>query len=377
MGRKRIAWFTIDSFVDCDFIPIDYVSKYYDIDWFIVLPKEGSRYHESDFNEYSLTHPNLRLFFLYEKYRIRDPRRIAFAYKFGKRLVKTEADLFYINTVATSPWFSALWWQLPKDNKIITAHQGEVHAGMKFKNLSNLSRDLIYKHASVVNLFSDAQASLFEKRYPNRKIYIIRLSLKDYGIPTIPHASSRDECVNFLFFGLINFGKNVEILIDAACNLYERGVRNFKVKICGTCKSWNYYQQRIKYPEIFDLSIGFVDNSYVPNLFAEMHYCVQPYRAVSQSGVMKVAFQYNTPVIVSNLPGFMDELVEGVNGFSFKTEDVKDLEAIMKERIDNFKNEYDELVANMANHTKATYSPDSIGQKYVSMFNEVLSVEKY
>ena len=108
--------------------------------------------------------------------------------------------------------------------------------------------------------------------------------------------------------------------------LYEKGLRGFKVKICGVCKSWDFYQKRIRYPELFDLNIGFVKNEDIPNLLSESHYCVQPYRAVSQSGVVKVAFQYDTPVIVSNLPGFMDEVVEGLNGFSFMVENVSDLE---------------------------------------------------
>ena len=315
--KRKIAWVTIDSFVDCDFVPIDYVSKNYDVDWFVVMPTENSRYKESEFETYTREHPTVNVHFVYEKHRMRDPRRIAFYYSLGRTLLCTKADIYYINAVTATPWFSLLWWQLPKDKRIITAHQGAVHAGMKYKFLSNFSRDLIYKHAHVVNMFSNAQATLFKERYTKCIIKMIPLSLKDYGTPSVASASAKDKYVKFLFFGLINYGKNVDLLIDAACNLYEKGLRGFKVKICGVCKSWDFYQKRIRYPELFDLNIGFVKNEDIPNLLSESHYCVQPYRAVSQSGVVKVAFQYNTPVIVTRLPGFMDEVVEGLNGFSF------------------------------------------------------------
>lgn len=367
--KKKVAWVTIDSFVDCDFVPIDYVLKDFDVDWFVVMPIENSRYKEYEFDTYSKEHPTLNVHFVYEKHRMRDPRRIGYYYSLGHKLLATKADVYYINAVATSPWLVFLWWQLPKDKRIITAHQGAVHAGMKYKLLSNFSRDLIYRYAPVVNMFSNAQATLFKGRYSRSIIKVIPLSLKDYGRPTVPGASAKDNEVKFLFFGLINYGKNVDLLIDAACNLYEKGLRGFKVKICGICKSWDFYQNRIKYPELFDLNIGFVKNEDIPNLLAESHYCVQPYRAVSQSGVVKVAFQYNTPVIVTNLPGFMDDVVEGLNGFSFMVENVTDLERVMKERVDNFHNEYDALVSKMARYTKDTYSPKIIGNKYVEMFN--------
>ena len=371
---KKIAWVTIDSFVDCDYVPIDYVSKEYDVDWFIVMPTENSRYKETEFETFSKEHPMVNIHFVYEKHRMRDPRRVGFYYVLGRKLLGTKADIYYINVVATSPWLSVLWWQLPKDKRIITAHQGAVHVGMKYKFLSNFSRDLIYRQAQVVNMFSNAQATLFKERYSKSIIKVIPLSLKDYGKPSVISASSKDNEVIFLFFGLINYGKNVDLLIDAACNLYEKSLRNFKVKICGVCKSWDFYQKRIRYPALFDLNIGFVKNEDIPNLLAESHYCVQPYRAVSQSGVVKVAFQYNTPVIVTNLPGFMDDVVEGLNGFSFMVENVTDLERVMRERVENFHNEYDVLVSKMEHYTKETYSPEIIGNKYIEMFNSLLSI---
>src|SRR5574344_1486956 len=371
-AKKKICWITADCFADCDFTPIDIVSKKYDVEWILVLPLMNPRYQESEFEQFKLEHFNVHVKFFYVKHRIRDLRRIIAAYKLGKMALNTNADIYYVNAVPSTPWYCALWYQLPIKKRIVTAHQGMVHEGMKYKAISKFSRNLIYRYAPVVNMFSNAQSKIFKNNYPMSRLEVIPLSLKDYGIPSIKKASGNDDCLKFLFFGLINYGKNVDLLIDAACNLYDKGTRGFKVLIYGTCKDWSFYQKKIKYPEIFDIFIGFIENSDIPNLISQTHYLVQPYRAVSQSGVMKLAFQYDTPVIVSKLPGFTDELVEGLNGFSFKVGDVADLEFVMKERIENFHDEYDNMVINMAKYTHHTYSSEYIGSKYIQMFDNLI-----
>lgn len=369
--KKRIWWLTVDSFVDCDWIPIQEVSKEYAVEWFVVLPEKGSRYSETDFKEFIEIHKNVNIHFYHVKYAAKDPRRVIDYYKVGKMARESCADIYYVNNSPSLPWFGVFWWQLPRDRKVITAHQGVVHIGMRHKFLTTLSRDLIYRNAQMVNMFSKSQSELFRERYKKPRIELINLALKDYGTPTVKEAGSTDSCVNFLCFGLLNYAKNIDLLIDAACNIYEQGVRGFKVLIYGSCKDWSFYQEHIKYPEIFETSIGFVSNEDIPNLLARTHFFVQPYRVVSQSGAMKVAFQYNTPVIVSDLAGFTDELEEGTNGYSFKVGDVKDLERVMKERIANFSEEYDDLCLRMATYTAEHYSSESIGRKYLQMINNI------
>ena len=370
---KKIIWITEDSFVDCDIIPIRQVSKYYKVVWVIVFPEINSRYSESEIKRYHQDCPNVQVEFFNNRYGAKDIRKVKDFWNLGSMANALNGDIYYVNYSVGLPWYFLFWNKLPRYRKIITAHQGVVHAGMKNKWLANLSRDLIYRHALFVNMFSSSQAELFLKKYKNSKVDVINLALKNYGTPTINKSSSNDNCVRFLSFGIVNYAKNVDLLIDAACNLYETGVKDFKVMIYGKCKDWSYYQKHIRYPEIFESNIGFVSNDDIPNLMYKAHYFVQPYRAVSQSGAMKVAFQYNVPVIASNLPGLKDEIEEGVNGFSFISENVKDLERVMKERIECFHKEYDALCASMKCFTEEHYSEKSIGQKYIQMFNRVIN----
>lgn len=370
---NRIVWITVDSFVDCDFIPIKQVSKAYLIDWIVVLPLQNARYTESEVKNFFAHNSSVKVHFFYEKYGAKDLRKILDYKNLGAYARLRQGDVYYVNYSVGFPWYILFWKKLPSKRRIITAHQGAVHIGMKNKLITNMSRDLVYRNAKLVNMFSSSQAEMFHERYPNCKIEIINLALKDYGNPTVTKASGTDDCINFLSFGLINYAKNVDLLIDAACNLYEKGVRGFKILIYGKCENWAYYQEKIRYPELFDTSIGFVSNEDIPNLLSRAHYFVQPYRVVSQSGAMKVAFQYNTPVIASNLPGLIDEIREGINGFSFKAGDVEDLERIMSDRITHFKREYGELCSKMKDYTEDNYSPQKIGKKYIQMFDNFLN----
>lgn len=373
MKKKKIVWITADYFADCDFIPISGVLAEFDIEWFVIHPKINPRYEMNDFLEFINKHKiNLTFHLIYFNHRGRDPRIISDFYRLGKMALSAKADLYYVN-IAPTPYLRGMIDMFPKNRVIITAHQGEIHKGFKHKWLYNISRKMIYGKYHNVNMFSNSQASLMKKNYPKCNITIIKLALKNYGCPTIKEASSSDKEILFLSFGVINYSKHIDLLIDAACNLYSQGIRGFKILIYGSCKNWEFYKKRIYYPKIFETAIRFINNEEIPNLFTRAHFFVQPYRIVTQSGAMKVAFQYNTPVIVSRLEGFTDELEEGINGYSFISEDPMDLEKVMLECIQTFKNKYDNLRRNMKEYTKNNYSPEIISKQYINLFNSTLS----
>ncbi len=365
--REQILWITEDCFADCDFLPVKQLSRHFDIHWVVMFPQHKPRFYEKDFEAIRHECQGLTMYFFYLKYRRWDARNFWSYYRVGKYCKQQPAVIVYVNVAIGFPGVLALWRQLPQKGIVYTAHQGEVHDSMRPKWLYRFTRHFVYLNAKYVNMFSQSQARLFRKNYPKSKIHIIPLALKDFGRPTVADASGKDNEIIFLSFGVMTYGKHVDLLIDAACNLYEEGVRGFKVLIYGGCHFWSQYQTRIRYPEIFDLQIRHIANEELPNLFAKSHYAVQPYRIVTQSGVTKVAYNYCTPVIVSRLPGFMDEFEEGTTGFSFESENVKDLMRVMQYAIEH-KAEYDQLKRKMHAYVEQQYSDDAIGNKYLEMF---------
>ena len=370
MAQRKICWITADYFADCDFIPIKEVSKSFKVHWIVVFTRKP-RYLESDFDEFRKQNPQVNVEFIHQKARYRglDPTSILDNNEIARRALLTKADCYYLNKAMTSLWSFTLWNKLKNQKIIVTSHQGKVHAGFQLKRIAKLSRKYVYSRANIVHMFSQSQADLFRVEFPRPRVFVTNLALKDFGKPTINLSEKDKDIVKFLSFGIINYGKNIELLIDAACILYEQGVKKFKVSINGKCNNWDYYKERIKYPELFECNIKMLPNSDIPNLFALSHYFVQPYRIVTQSGPMKIAFNYNTPIIASNLPGFSDEMIEGTTGYLFESENVEDLVRVMKMVIEKHSTDYVELKKRMESYVKANYSDTAIGQKYIEMFN--------
>ena len=369
--KKKITWVTPDYFVDCDFNPniFSEILKYFDIHWIILLPNKNARFSKNDFTTIQQLQ-GVTVEFFYWTNRARNPKMLFFFEKIYRRIKELKADLVYFNYVPDSPYVLPLYWRLEKNKTIVTAHDGDVKPSFKMPWLSKNVFNLAFSTVKYVNMFSLTQSLVFKSIFKKAKVFTIPLGLKDFGVSSL--TKSANDIV-FLFFGSIHSNKNLELLIDAACNLFDHGVRGFKIAIHGACANWQPYYERIKYPELFECDIRLHANSEIAGLFAQSHYAVYPYKELSQSGALKVAFNYNVPVIVSDLEGFTDEVKNGENGFVFKSESVLNLEQIMTEIIKNHSNEYLSIQRKSFNYNNDNYSEAMIASKYINMFNEVLS----
>ena len=135
------------------------------------------------------------------------------------------------------------------------------------------------------------------------------------------------------------------------------------------------YDMVIRYPEIFEIRNTLIPNDDIPNLFCSNHYAIYAYKEMSQSGAVKVAFNYYTPVIVSDLPGFKDEVEEDINGYFFKSENIDSLKDVMRKCIDKTTEDYNALVGRMRDNIDRKYSVKALLPKYKAMFSKVLNDE--
>lgn len=372
MDRKKITWITPDYFVDCDFNPdvLSELLKQYDIRWIIILPVKNARFGRKDFEGFQ-NFPNLKIEFIETAGRNRNPGLLLLYMKLYFKIVGERHDLVYLNIVPDNPYIIPLYWLLNKRKTIFAVHDGGVKMDVdaKFRHLIKICGDLTYPFVRNVTMFSVSQATLFHSNYPKVKIYHNLLGLKDYGHSDVPKYR---DCIGFVCFGTLHEGKNIDLLIEAACNVYAKGYRGFTISINGSCQNWEFYQAKIRYPDLFKCTIRTINNQEIPELFARNHYMVLPYRVISQSGALKVAFNYNIPVIVSDLPGFTDEVKDGVNGYIFKRGSATDLENVLIKVLENHKRDYDELIKKMKCYTQTFYSVDTLNKNYTGMFERVL-----
>lgn len=132
-----------------------------------------------------------------------------------------------------------------------------------------------------------------------------------------------------LYFGLIREYKGLDILIEAA-GILKNKLQDFKILAVGDCyENPNQYIKLIKthgVEDVFDLRMEFVQNNQVNKYFSAADVIVLPYKSATQSGVVPVAYHFNTPVIVSDVGGLKEIVDEGKTGYTVQpnSKDVAD-----------------------------------------------------
>jgi len=125
------------------------------------------------------------------------------------------------------------------------------------------------------------------------------------------HLKLSEEMHYLLFFGIIRDYKGLDVLIDAWKLLKEKGLTTGKkVLIVG-----EYYNNKEKYVtkmEQLEVTNDFIVHDYfvqdeeVKYFFSAADVVVQPYKNATQSGVTQIAYQFEVPMIVTNVGGLAE-----------------------------------------------------------------------
>ena len=119
-----------------------------------------------------------------------------------------------------------------------------------------------------------------------------------------------------LFFGLIRDYKGLDTLIEAWAKFRRKG---HKLLIAG-----EFYASRDKYINLIQhlglqddiiLHDHFIPDSEVANYFSAADCVVLPYKTATQSGVTQIAYNFRTPIIVTNVGGLKEIVPDGVVGY--------------------------------------------------------------
>lgn len=162
---------------------------------------------------------------------------------------------------------------------------------------------------------------LFEKDKPT--LYSPHPVYDNYG-EAIPKAEARNILQlsqtgrYILFFGYIRKYKGLDILLEAMADkrIAAEGIR---LIVAG-----EYYGDKEYYESIIDrlqirdrihLYTDFIPNTEVRNYFCAADCVVQPYRTATQSGISQIAYQFERPMIVTNVGGLPEIVPDNKVGF--------------------------------------------------------------
>ena len=370
---KTISWITADYFLDVDLPIIARLKEDYKILWQIVIGY-GSRIDYENYVKMLIPKngENLDVIYVYEKHRRRDPRMFFSDMKVLNKAKSIKPDFCYISGFM-APWGLLIIKRLLPVNKVVMAcHNVSTPKGATNSKLAKWNMEFVLRNFKNLQVFSKGQHAVLDTICSGKNVLEAPLALKDYGKPSVNETAKKDEVIRFLNFGIIRDYKRVDLLIEAACMLYERGYRNFRILIAGWCENWEArYAGIIRHPEVFELDIRRIPNEEVANLFAISDYFVMPYQDIAQSGAITVAFQYNVPTIVSDIPQFKEFVEDGKTGLMFKSEDAKALADSMQYVLDNHTSLHPQLKENQAKFVRDELSLESIIAKYKAYFDKL------
>ncbi len=150
----------------------------------------------------------------------------------------------------------------------------------------------------------------------------------DFGRPGQPRKSKAEaraalglpaEARLVLFFGFIKAYKGVVHLIDAAGPLQEKYGAAIRVLIVGDIYGEKQpYLDRIAASggdEVIQLVDGFVPDDTVEDYFLAADLAVLPYVSATQSGIIQIAYNYDLPVVTTDVGGLPEVVRDGETGF--------------------------------------------------------------
>jgi glycosyltransferase involved in cell wall biosynthesis len=364
----RLAYISPSFYVDTDLSILGEMARHYKVSWYLLWSIWERKYAMEDVVHYCDKH-GIDLHFFHYRGRFRHPRNLWLALRTALTVRRAHPDIIYFEGFSDPylPFLARLL--LPADSTIIGMHDGVPHKGPKngAYRLLNSATFTLFKN---FHFFSQNQHRIFLEKYPRKHSFVAGMYTKDFGGGPSP-GDRNPGPVTFLFFGSIRYNKGLEFLIQAGNRLAER-TSKFRVLIAGESEEATDFSASLEHPGVFDVRLGVVPNGDIPKLFSESDFLVLPYRDVTQSGPLMIAFRYGLPVIASDLPGFREYILPGETGFLFEPCNVEALTGAMEEVLALNERERREMRSRVLSYAARSFSLDTIVESYRTFFDELV-----
>jgi glycosyltransferase involved in cell wall biosynthesis len=180
-------------------------------------------------------------------------------------------------------------------------------------------------------------------------------------------------CRTILFFGAIRSNKGLDTMLFALANI-KKDLPDVRLMIVGElCEDYNRYKNIIENQniqnEVLEV-LEYIPNEQVGNYFSASDIVVLPYHAVTQSGVLQIAYAFRKPVVATEVGGFNEAVENGKNGYLVPPGNVK---ALSEKIVDILTDE--KKMERMGHYSRwlcdSKYSWDSIARRTIDMYYDV------
>lgn len=362
--KKRIVWITADYFIDVDCLLVPYLQKNYteeyQIDWYVI--KTAS-------NNIPIPNTPNQIFTL--KHRGKDPRIILEYMRIFKAMHLGGANIIYSDFVGVPYYYFVLSQYKRNGTPLVHAAHNVIPYGVWPKALIWYV-DKVFKKNQHFQFFSKFTMEYFKEHYKGKSYFYCPMTLKSYGDVQTNNYDIDDSKLNLLFFGNVIGNKRLDLLINAIKHLPEEYKNRVHLNICGKCNNPTPYLNSIQNASNITAFFKRIDDQEVAELFTKHDFLMLPYQDVAQSGPHMIAYQYNLPVIASNIDGFTERVIDGENGFLFKVNNEEALIKVIIKAINLDESSRHEMKRNLNIYAQNNYSLYVIGEKYINYFESIV-----
>ncbi|MBR4059728.1 MAG: glycosyltransferase family 4 protein [Lachnospiraceae bacterium] len=269
-------------------------------------------------------------------------------FELGKFIRQNDFDIVHFEWFSL-PWIEWLYLRyLKKYTKIVITVNDVIP--FETRPLEMKCLGLIYQAADAILLHTRENLELFNSIFETKcHKTVITAAFRDKDDYSKMEKTEARKILNIpedkiviLYFGTIRHSKGLDLLIKAFPEALKEN-KNLFLLGAGAFHAVDsdYYNNLVK--EYLDDSHSKMDFKHIPDEMMRVYFsasdilCV-PYREIYQSGIAQFGLIYDMPIIGSDLERMADMVQQGVNGETFKNENIEDLKnAIVRLSSDNEK----------------------------------------
>ncbi len=172
-----------------------------------------------------------------------------------------------------------------------------------------------------------------------------------------------DDAQVLLFFGFIRKYKGLDIILRAMPELIKKYPKLVLVVAGESYSGEDDFRALIKELAIPDANLklftDYIPNDDVPLYFSAANVAVLPYRSATQSGIVQIAYNFDLPVIATDVGGLAEIVIDGVCGLIAPQPTP---EAVAKEIVNYFDNNLESKLREGVREEKKKYSWESFAE---------------
>jgi glycosyltransferase involved in cell wall biosynthesis len=298
-------------------------------------------------------------------------------------LKKEGVDCVHIQSVNLTELFMIVLFRLARVKIVYTIHNVNLlHRKMRFYHLFllkisyNLTHQLIIHSragkAEVIDRFNISPEKINVIPHGDYSFFMPDSNLSKVDAKTALGISGNTKTL--LFFGSIRPSKGLSTII-LALPMVKQSINPVKLLIIGEpYESYKSYRALIEQNSLQDdiyEKLDYIPHEEVSLYFAAADLVVLPYREITHSGVLQIAYAFGRPVVATDLDGFREAVEDGQNGYLVKPDNPE----LLAEKIVRIFSD-DSRIIEMGHHSQhlseTRYSWDSIARQTIALYDNCL-----